>query len=164
MLQRPPKLLDQEQHKLVFAWERFSEIVKELPPLFKRHWREIALNQDAVLLDPSWDTYIKLDLMGVLRILTVRSHGALVGYHFLLVVPHLHYNSTLSAETDLVWLDPAFRFGLTGYRLLKQACDDLKAGGVKLHKINEKLHAPFLGPLLKRLGYAPIETAYCKVL
>lgn len=158
--EKPPVLSGHEQPK--FAWERFSDIAREFPPLFERHWREIALNQDKIKLDPLWDTYFKLDLAGVLRVLTVRSKGALIGYHFVLVLPHLHYAGTLVGETDMFWLDPAYRGGLTGYRLLRMVRDDLKAEGVKWHKMAIKRHKP-LTALMKRLGYTPIETVYSKV-
>lgn len=164
VLERPKPQRLSGRVALEFNWEPFSQIARELPPLFKRHWREVALNQDTIPLDPSWDTYFNLELAGVLRVLTARSQGALVGYHFLLVLPHLHYNSTLSAQTDMFWLDPAYRSGLAGYRLLRIARDQLKAWGVKRHQINEKLHRPSLGPLLARLGYAPAETSYLQVL
>src|SRR6266576_7312864 len=77
-----------------FAWERFNQLAHELPPLFHEHWKELALNQDTVKLDPNWDQFNALDVQGILRILTVRMEGRLVGYVFLLFGPHLHYKST----------------------------------------------------------------------
>lgn len=136
--------------------------------MFKRHWREIALNQDKVPLEPNWDGYLKLDVGGILRVLTVRANGLLVGYHFVLVFPHLHYASTLSAQTDIFWLDPAYRTGWTGYKLLKLVRDTLKENGVKLHAINIKLHVEAergtLAVLFKRLGYKSIETVFSQFL
>lgn len=149
-------------NSLSFCWEPFPAIAPELPPLFLRHWREVALNQDEIKLDPLWDTYARLAMAGVLRVLTARAEGVLVGYHFILVLPHLHYGGILAGETDMFWLDPAYRGGLAGYRLLRLARDDLKATGVKWHKVSVKRHKP-LGPLMKRLGYTPIETVYSKV-
>src|SRR5258708_3980238 len=45
----------------VIKWERFGYFAHELPPLFMRHWKEIALNQDEVPLDPNWDRYFEYD-------------------------------------------------------------------------------------------------------
>ncbi len=154
--------------RLTYQWERFASIARELPPLFKRHWREIALNQDKVHLDPDWDRYFAYDLAGILHCLTVRSNGLLVGYVFVLVFPHLHYASTLWAQTDIFWLDPAYRQGLTGYRMLKEMEWYLKAGGVKVIYANAKLHFEAgrgtIGPLLKRLGFEPVEMIYSKFI
>ncbi len=162
--QRPQAPSDQEQPS--FAWERFANIAGELPPLFIRHWREIALNQDKILLDPNWEAYLKLDLAEILRVLTVRSDGRLVGYHFVHVFPHLHYASTLWAQSDMFWLDPDYRSGWTGYRLLKLVRDTLKENGIKVHYLPAKLHFENerIGRIVKRLGYKPIEMTYAQVL
>jgi hypothetical protein len=143
-----------------FAWERFAFIARELPPLFEKHWREVALNQDTVPLAPDWDRYFSLDAAEVLRILTVRVAGDLVGYHFVFIYPHLHYNKTLFADTDMFWLDPEYRQGRTGYNLLKIVRDTLKGSGVTRHSLRTKLHIQSFEPLLKRLGYKPVETVY----
>lgn len=158
---RHPRPSDQGQPR--FAWERFSAIAKELPPLFEQHWREIAVNQENVPLCPHWDRYFDLDLAGVLRVLTVRSGDALVGYHFVFVFPHLHYFSTMWGESDLFWLAPAFRSGWTGYKLLRIVRDTLKENGVKVHRINSKVHFD-LGPILERLGYKPSDVMYLQHL
>ena len=154
--------------RLTYQWEPFRNFAKELPPLFKRHWREIALNQDKVPLDPDWQRYFDFDLAGVLQCLTVRSNGTLVGYVFLLVYPHLHYASTLFAVTDIFWLDPLYRRGMAGYRMLKEVEKRLQEAGVNVIYANAKLHFEAergtIGKLFERLGYSPTETLYSKYL
>lgn len=145
-----------------FAWERFSQIAHELPPLFVEHWRELALNKDAIPLDPDWDKFYALDVQGVLRVLTVRLDTALVGYLFLFVGPHLHYRSTLWGHVDMFWTDPVVRSGWTGVRLFKHLIRDAKVMGAANLTIATKHH--FMGnrvtKLLQRLGFSPIETVH----
>jgi GNAT superfamily N-acetyltransferase len=146
-----------------FGWERFHAIAHELPPLFMEHWRELALNQDVISLDPDWDKYYRLDIEGVLRILTVRvPSGQLVGYVFLMVGPHLHYKSTLWGHGDMFYLDPLYRQGWTGVRLFKALIADAKTMGVVNLTLATKLH--FMDnrvtKLLKRCGFMPIETIH----
>lgn len=165
--QRPaPKPSAPERPK--FAWERFGAIHRELPKLFERHWQEVALNHDKVPLDPDWDKYFQLDIAGMLRVLTVRVEERLVGYHFILIYPALHYFSTMTAESDMFYLLPRYRKGLTGYRLLKIARDTLAENGVKMHAINIKLHIEqdrgTLAPLLRRMGYTATEVQFVKLL
>jgi len=119
-----------------------------------------------VPLDPNWEAYANLDRGEILRVLTVRVSGVLVGYHFVLVFPHLHYASTLWSQTDMFWLDPAYRSGWTGYRLLRIVRDTLKENGVKVHYCPTKLHFEFegIGRIMDRLGYKPIETIYAQYL
>lgn len=151
--------------KLKFQWERLTGFAPELPPLFLRHWQEIALDKDKIPLEPAWQEYFRLDQAGILRCLTVRTEsGTLVGYHFVLIFPHLHYASTLSAQSDMFWLDPAYREGWWGVKLLSVVRDRLKEAGVKTHKLNIKLHFEAdrgtLAKVLKRLGYQHVENAY----
>jgi hypothetical protein len=101
-----------------------------------------------------------MDALGILRVLTVRVGNELVGYHFVFVYPHLHYFSTLWAESDMFWLDPEHRRGLTGYWLLRHVRDQLKRDGVKKHTFRTKLHIQSFAPIMKRLGYQPVEMVY----
>ena len=169
---RPLEKVPQAQVRVHAApelkWERFMAIAKELPPLFKKHHAEIALNREAIPLDPDWDRYYNADLAGMLRCLTVRVRGVLVGYIFVVVSPHLHYASTVFAQTDIFWLDPAWRQGWLGIRMFKQMEETLREWGVKVIYVNAKLHfmaeRGTIGKLFERLGYKPTEMLYSKVL
>lgn len=166
VLEKPPTTSGPA--KLKIAWERFGYFAHELPPLFMRHWREIALNQDEVPLDPNWDRYFEYDLLGILQTLTVRSNGVLVGYVFMLVHPHLHYASTVWAQSDIFWLDPAYRSGWTGYRMFKEVEAGMRRLGVKVVMVNTKLHFAAdrgtIGKLFERLGYKATETLFSKFI
>lgn len=146
-----------------FGWERFSAIAHELPPLFIEHWRELALNQDVIPLDMDWDKYYRLDVEGILRVLTARlPTGKLVGYVFLMAGPHLHYKSTLWGHVDMYWMDPTVRAGWTGVRLFKT----LIAGAKVMKIVNLTLTTKYhfmdnrVSKLLGRLGFKPIETVH----
>lgn len=145
-----------------FAWERFHAIAHELPPLFVEHWRELALNKDAIPLDPDWDRFYTLDVQNILRVLTVRLDGSLVGYAFLLVGPHLHYRSTLWGNVDMYWLSPEMRAGWTGVKLFKTLIRDAKAIGVVNLTLSTKHHfmQNRVTKLLQRLGFVPTETVH----
>lgn len=145
-----------------FRWERFSAIAHDLPPLFARHWREIALNQDFIPLAPDFDRYYALDLQGILRILTVRHEGLLVGYAFLLFGPHLHYATTPYGHGDMFWIDPLYRQGWTGVKLFKELIRGTREMGGAILQLSIKLHFENgrVAKLLTRLGFHPVETMY----
>lgn len=149
-----------------FRWEKFAAIAREIIPLWHRHWAEIALDKERISLDPDFEQYYRLDTEGILRVLTVRVGGELVGYSFSLIGPHLHYRSTRTAHTEMFWLAPEYRSGWTGVRLLRLTRKGLKQLGVKLHTINIKLS--FAGgrvaKLLGRLGYKPADLTMRQVL
>jgi GNAT superfamily N-acetyltransferase len=164
--QRPKPSAPAKLKGFTFQWERFAAIAKELPPLFEKHWREIALNQDKVPLDPDWARYYDYDLLGILQVLTVRFDGGLVGYLFVFVHPHLHYASTLWAQTDLYWINPAYRGrGVSLFRLMEKRLRELKVQAVY---VNMKLHFEAergtIAKIFERLGYKPIETIWVKWL
>ncbi len=152
---------------LTVGFESWYVISHELPPLFERHWREIGVDHDRIPLAPNWDQYHMLAATDVLRMFTARSNGVLVGYISNLVGPHLHYATTLHAELEMFWLDPAYRAAENGWFALRWFRENerfLKSLGVKRIAVAEKLHfkAGRVGVLFRRLGYAPIERNWSK--
>ena len=87
---------------------------------------------------------------------------------FLLANIHLHYCSTKWAVADMFWLDPAYRFGWTGYKMLKAVEPRMRELGVKVVMIPFKLHFEAergtLAKLLARLGYKPTEATFSKYI
>ena len=146
--------------------EKFHEIARELPPLFEQHYREIAVDQDAIPLDPDWDRYFWLSLNGMLVVRTARCDKVLVGYIFNLVGPHLHYRSTLHAEIEMFWLDPAYRGSAFALRWFRENEAHLRSLGVKRVGVATKngYMSGRVGLIFKRLGYKPIETVWARTL
>ena len=149
-------------------WERLWSLAKELPPLFKKHYDELATHKDRIALDPDWEKYSALDFDGNLRILTVRDNGMLVGYLFLIVGPGLHYAGTLQAQVDLYWLDPLYRAGWLGVKLMTETeryCRELKVSRLF---ISEKQHFARdrggIGVIFKRLRYEVQDIVWAKHL
>lgn len=162
-----PKRLDRAAPELnapTFAWERFNQIAKDLPVLFTEHWKELALNQDIIPLAPDWDRYYAYDVQGILRVLTVRVEGRLVGYVFLLFGPHLHYVTTPWGHGEMFYLDPLYRQGWTGVKLFKELIKGCEGMGAKMLTVPVKLH--FMNArvikLLERLGFKQIEVVMAR--
>lgn len=147
----------------VYQVERWRDIKGEMLPLLKRHWREVALNHEAVPLDIDHEQYDALDESGALHILTVRRSGLLIGYHVAIVTPHLHYKSTLHGITDVYWIAPECRHGVTAMRMFQAVERELGKLGVRKLFTATKLHMD-QGPLFERLGYKPVERLYAKLI
>lgn len=143
--------------------ERWRDLRAEMLPLLVRHWREIALNHADVPLDIDEAKYGELDDTGALHIVTARRDGLLIGYHVAIVTPHLHYRSTLHGITDVYWLAPECRHGVTAMRLFQAVERELKRRGVRKLFTATKLHLD-QGPLFERLGYRPVERLYAKLI
>lgn len=147
----------------VYQVERWRDLRREMLPLLKRHWREVALNHEAVPLDIDDEQYDSLDESGTLHILTVRRQGLLIGYHVAIVSGHLHYKSTLHGITDVYWIAPECRHGVTAMRMFQAVERELAKLGVRKLFTATKLHLD-QGPLFERLGYRPVERLYAKLI
>lgn len=153
---------------LTFQWERFSDIGREAAPLVQRHWREVALFQNALVLDPDWGRVIKLELAGFLHILTARRDGRLVGFCFNYLIPSIFYTSKVWATTEGFWLDPIYREGSNGIRLFRENEKGLRERGATGHTVEIMSHIEAdrgtVGKVLRRLGYQLAGHTWGKVL
>jgi GNAT superfamily N-acetyltransferase len=137
--------------------------VREAMPLIEQHWREVAYYPD--LMRPDIDTalYEALEEKGALYVLGARDGGEPVGYFVAFIARHPHHRRLKHAVDDVYFLRPSHRDPINGVRLLKRAEEDLREQGCQLMALRSS-HRRDLGPLLRRLGYAPFETAYIKRL
>lgn len=151
--------------QLKYQQELLADALDDLKPLLVGHWEEIARNRDFIPLDPDYDTYLRIEATGMLRVYTVRADdGAVVGYAIYFVRPHLHYRRNVWAVSDIVYLRPEYRRGFCGVRLLSFAEKKLTEDGVHVMHTTSKLAHPALARVLEHLGHNPIEMGHAKVL
>lgn len=159
--------MDEPTGGTVYALEAWPGLRAEMLPLLRRHWQEIALDHARVPLDIDEARYADLHEKGALRIVTARRRGALIGYHVAVFGPHLHYASTPHYITDVYYIAPEFRHGMTALRLFqavdRDACALITPGQVVKLYTAVKLHLD-QGALFVHMGYRPTERLYTKVL
>lgn len=146
-----------------YAVERWKDLRAEMLPLLVRHWKEVALNHADVPLDIDEARYKQLDESDALHIVTVRREGELIGYHVAIVTPHLHYASTLHGITDVFWIAPECRHGVTALRMFQRVERELKKRGVRKLFTATKLHLD-QGSLFEHMGYRAVERLYSKLI
>ena len=171
---------------VVFQRETRSATIDEMRPLFAKHWKEIALYQDKIKLDPNDRVYEQAEAMGGLRVYTVRELGRLVGYAVFFVRPHAHYSTILWAVSDIFWLERRLRTNrgifrrawrklhyLFNPRLIKATIgarffdyieSQLRQEGVAVVHCTFKTAHPAAGRVLRYLGYEHIENGYSKFI
>lgn len=76
-----------------------------------------------------FDQYYAMDIQGILRILTVRVEGQLVGYIFATFFAPPNHRHEVWAQASMYWLDPVARQGWTGVKLFKTLIRDAKLMG-----------------------------------
>lgn len=148
---------------IIFAVEPWATAQHDFPPLFVQHYAEIAEDKAAIPLDPDWDKYERLANAGVLKIITARKDGELVGYAFLLIDTHLHYRSTKFAAFDIYWLHPSCRGGRTAVRFFRFIEGVIKAEGVVKAVCGCKI-AHNHSRLFAWLGWRSAEIQFVRVL
>lgn len=143
-------------------------VLDELKVHFPAHWRELALNQDQVPLDPEMSIYHAREAAGELLVVTIRENGALQGYFLGFIAPGLHYRTCLTLTMDLFWLHPSLRdedsLGAVEREL---ACDVLFAEvkreaqrrGVKRAFYGSKVHRD-ASQMFERMGMTEVERYY----
>lgn len=139
--------------------EKFRDALPELMPVLPLHYRELALNQDRVPLDPQFDVYLARDDAGELMFLAVRDAGQLIGYFIGFVAPGLHYRTCRTLTMDIFYVHPEHRGSAIGYSLFKSVEEEARNRGVQRMFVGSKLHKD-ASWLFKKLGYEPVETYY----
>ncbi len=144
--------------------EKASEVFDEIKPLLRDHFQEIAHYPD-IPLNPAYSQYFAAELHGQLRIFTARVQGKLVGYAIYFVRPSLHYQDSLQAQQDVLYLAPEYRRGKIGTELIEYADYELRCEGVQvvIQHVKAKKELNF-GPLLKRIGYELMDELWTRRL
>ncbi len=152
------------ESKAKFAVETYAEVIGDLRPLLELHWREIALFQDDIPLDPDWEFYSKANAAGLVRCYTARLDGALIGYTIFVVRDrHPHYNHRWAVE-DIVWIHPDHRNLGVATGLFDFFETDLRKGGPVVLHLTTKIAHPALAVLLGLRGYDEVERGFSKRL
>lgn len=148
---------------ITYLPERWADCFREMMPLWKDHWEEIAIHRDAIPLDPDVAEYQRLDNEGVLAVVVARCEGRVVGYYISFVKSHLHYRTTLHAFTDVYYVVPDFRKGFCGIRLIEAAMKHWRERGVKKAFTATKF-ALNMTPVFEHLGWISTENTLTVLL
>ena len=148
---------------IAYQVEKLVKILPEVTELIREHWKEIAHNQEDIKLNPDWGRYLELDQQNIIKCITVRKEGKLIGYNFFLVMPHLHYRDHLFAVNDVLFLKKEYREGLVGVRLIKKGEEVLSLLGVSKMYISGKVDT-LLVKLLPKIGYKKEEENFSKYI
>jgi GNAT superfamily N-acetyltransferase len=143
--------------------ESFERCLPELIEIFPEHWRELALFQDRMPLEPQYAEYVRREREGLLVLITVRRAGKIVGYHTAHVAPGFHYGSTLTATMDMLYIrEEARNIGLA-IPLFRCMEKELTRRGCRVWYTGYKTHNPLGMPrLLTALNFQPADTYYAK--
>ena len=150
---------------MIFAVEKFSNVVEELKDLIHEHWLEVTSHPEERPLDVAWDQYLKLEEQNMLFVLTAREEGLLVGYIIHLIYRPLHYKYSIMASDDAHFLKKEFRRGTAAWKMFKAAEEALRELGVNSITYHSKTRMDInKRPVFERLGYKAHEYLFVKHL
>lgn len=89
--------------QLVYEDTDAFKFLTELETLFPLHYDELCVTKDFPL-DPDYEAYKRIGAAGMLRCITCRADGELIGYIVFIVQPHLHYKSCKTAFEDIYFI------------------------------------------------------------
>jgi len=148
---------------ITYMIEPWSKVWGELQPLWDAHWKEVALNRDEIKLAVDFEAYADQERMGTLQVMVARADGFVIGYHLSFIHPHLHYRDSLSAYTDVFYVDPSYRKGSVGINLFREVEKAWKARGVQKAFTGTKKSLD-LSRLFEHLGWTAAETLFVKMI
>ncbi len=150
---------------ITFQIESFVACAPELMQLFPVHWNELAIFRNRMPLAPQYQEYARRERDGILFLATARQNGNIVGYYTAQCAPGFHYQSTLTATQDLVYILPEVRnrgLALPLFRLVEK---ELRRRGVGLWYAGYKTRNHLgMATLLERLGFSAADTYMAKWL
>lgn len=137
---------------ITYQVEEWPDVVEGLKPLLEKSWQELDIfDKERFSLKPGWELYQILYDNKNLHVVTARDNNKLIGYYVSIISFHMHHIDTLVADNDSLYLLKEYRKGLTGYKLIKFAVEQLKSI-VEIIVLSTNAKQAFL-PLANRLGF-----------
>lgn len=156
-----------------FGWEPIEDLLKDgIADMVADHWEEVGVHKRDVPLSVDWDKYLAMERMGIIKVFAARRRGKLVGYSSFVIIPHLHYSTTLHATSDAIYVDQSRR-GL-GVRMIIRSeaaiADHARWLGYEhvrvIYHVKTEVEADrgTLAKVFERLGYKMFETCHDKIV
>ena len=148
--------------QIVYADVDGLAVLNEMDDLFPAHYEELCVTKEFDY-EPDYDAYKRLAQAGMLRCITCRADGELIGYIIFFISPHLHYKSCITATEDIYFVKKEYRKGRIGIRLFQYAEQVLKERGVQRIVMHTKVHLDN-SKLFEYLGYKQTDKVISKML
>jgi GNAT superfamily N-acetyltransferase len=138
------------------------QFLPEFEKLFPLHYEELCVTKEFPL-DPDLEAYKALATAKMLRTITCRADGELIGYIVFTINRHMHYRTCITAFEDLYFVRKDYRKGRVGIRLFQYAEKVLKQFGVNRIVLHTKVHLDN-SKLFEYLDYKWTDKVFTKIL
>ena len=138
------------------------QFLPEFEKLFPLHYEELCVTKEFPL-EPDLDAYRALANAKMLRCITCRADGELIGYIVFTISRHMHYRSCVTAFEDLYFVRKDYRKGRVGIKLFQYAEKVLRQFGIHRIVMHTKVHLDN-SRLFEYLGYKWTDKVFTKIL
>jgi GNAT superfamily N-acetyltransferase len=148
---------------ITYQRERYNEVIEDIKPLLEEHYKEIALYQDHIELNPNYAMYEAMDQIESLHIYTARDDGKLIGYVVSFLQNHPHYMDHNYVINDILYVAPEHRHSEVAVELLEGLEKIMVEEGASVMTFHMKAYKTF-ETLMDFLGYDKAEFLYSKFI
>jgi L-amino acid N-acyltransferase YncA len=141
----------------------FPDLIEEVKPYIDDQYEELSNVKGVIKLDLDLEQFKLLEDSGVLKVVTARKDGVLIGYIVWLLFPHLHFKGVLHAIADLYHITKSERGKGTGREMFEYGINFCKESGAKRILMGEKTHHKH-SKLLESFGFEMTEQFYQLVM
>ena len=145
---------------ITYQVEPYMQCEDELKAIYPLHYEELTISKNFPL-SPDYARYAKMAEMGILKLLTCRKDGELIGYVLMIIGPMLHYQTCIVAHEDIYYLKKEHRSGRIGVKLFQFVEDEMKKLGVDRIIMGTKVYSDN-SKLFEYLGYRFYEKLFTK--
>lgn len=140
-----------------------TQYIADAWPLLADHREELATNKELMILKPDMPVYIHLEDNGALLSLGAFDGDRIVGYSVNIMSRNLHYADLMMCQNDVLYLDPAYRTGPNGLRLIRETERLARERGCHLMLWHAKPGTNLLA-MLPKLGYGTQDVVFSRGL
>ena len=138
------------------------QFLPEFEKLFPLHYEELCVTKEFPL-EPDIEAYQALANAKMLRCITCRADGELIGYIVFTISRHMHYRTCITAFEDLYFVRKDYRKGRVGIKLFQYAEKVLRQFGINRIVMHTKVHLDN-SRLFEYLGYKWTDKVFTKIL
>lgn len=144
-----------------FKAEKISDTWDEIFPLIKMNFDETGVK--GPVFNPSKKVYELLQEAKILHFIVARNKfGEPMGYSFMHISMHPHFQDVIFATQDAFYLLPQYR-GIIGYKFFQFVEQDLLSNGVS-YVARDSCHENDWSKTLIRSGYREVKQIFVKKL
>ena len=150
---------------ITYQIEPISKLIEDgIGNMASSHYEEVRTPSDFSQFDPDWEEYNRLEETDMLRFISVRDEGKLIGYSSIIVIKNPHCKGTYNAIIQDLYVIPERRKSMISFKLMRFVLSIISMLNVKQTMIFEPRTTSIkdIGRFYKYFGFNESETVWLK--